>query len=290
MSTEHQSTAYFVPDQSRHPIWMALGMFLLVFGIGQWLNGGSALLSLIGAMVLAVVLYRWFSDQIREHGQGLAGPQLQRSYVWGMSWFIFSEVMFFAAFFGALFYVRALNVPWLAGEGAFTENSMLFPDFSAQWPLIINPDSAAFPSPQGIIHAFGIPLLNTILLVSSSITLTISHHGLIAGHRNKATIWLGLTIVLGVIFLGFQIAEYHHAYTELGLTLNSGIYGSTFFMLTGFHGAHVTIGTLMLIIMFFRMVKGHFLPDDHFGFQATVWYWHFVDVVWVCLFVLVYWI
>jgi len=290
MASNTETETYFVPAQSKFPIWMAFGMFLTVFGASKWVQGGNALIFLSGSLVLAIVLYQWFSHQVSENIQGLVGPQLKRSYVWGMAWFIFSEVMFFAAFFGALFYIRAFNLPWLAGEGAFESTSMLYDNFSYSWPLLSNPDNSQFLAPEGYIHATGIPLLNTIILLASSITLTISHHALIAAKRFQMQLWLGITVLLGIIFLYYQVGEYHEAYTELGLTLNSGIYGSTFFMLTGFHGAHVTIGTLMLLIMWFRGQKGHFKADDHFGFQAAAWYWHFVDVVWLCLFVTVYWL
>ncbi len=290
MASETQTETYFVPEQSKLPILMAIGMAVTVIGAATWINGSNALVFLAGTLILAATLYNWFSIQITENNQGLAGPQLKRSYVWGMGWFIFSEVMFFVAFFGALYYVRVLNVPWLGGEGAFESTSMLYDNFSAAWPLMSNPDNSLFTPPEGVIHATGLPLINTILLLASSITLTISHHALIAGKRKPMQLWLGLTIALGVLFLYFQAVEYHEAYTELGLTLESGIYGTTFFMLTGFHGAHVTIGTFMLIVMFFRGQKGHFKSEDHFGFQAAAWYWHFVDVVWVCLFILVYWI
>ncbi|MFP5429094.1 MAG: cytochrome c oxidase subunit 3, partial [Gammaproteobacteria bacterium] len=121
-----------------------------------------------------------------------------------------------------------------------------------------------------------------------SVTITIAHHALRKDHRGPLKLWLGLTIVLGLSFLALQAYEYYEAYTHLGLTLGSGIYGATFFMLTGFHGAHVTLGTLILIVMFCRVLRGHFNADKHFGFEAASWYWHFVDVVWVGLFIFVY--
>ncbi len=138
------------------------------------------------------------------------------------------------------------------------------------------------------MQPWGLPLLNTILLVTSSVTVTIAHHGIKENNHKKLINWLALTVALGLGFLACQAYEYYHAYTEMGLTLNAGIYGTTFFMLTGFHGAHVTIGTIMLIIMLGRSVKGHFTPDDCFGFEASSWYWHFVDVVWLGLFLFVY--
>ena len=138
--------------------------------------------------------------------------------------------------------------------------------------------------------AIGIPLINTIILLTSGITLTIAHHGLKAGHRGALKLWLFLTIVLGFLFVGFQAYEYIHAYSEMNLKLSSGVYGSTFYMLTGFHGAHVTIGATMLLVMLWRVMRGDFDAEHHFGFEAAAWYWHFVDVVWLLLFVLVYWL
>jgi cytochrome c oxidase subunit 3 len=243
---------------------------------------------MVGALIMAYMLFGWFGSVIRESRAGLYSAQMDRSFRWGMSWFIFSEVMFFAAFFGALFYVRMFAVPWLGGEGDKGSSAMLWEGFQATWPLVQNPDPEAYPGPREVIGPWGLPLINTLLLVSSSFTVTVAHHALKAGHRHTVKVWLGATIVLGLSFLVLQAEDYVHAYQELDLTLQSGIYGSTFFMLTGFHGAHVTLGTLMLFIMLVRVFKGHFTADNHFGFEAAAWYWHFVDVVWLALFVFVY--
>jgi cytochrome c oxidase subunit 3 len=225
---------------------------------------------------------------VRESRAGLYSPQMDRSFRWGMSWFIFSEIMFFAAFFGALFYARVFAVPWLGGEGDRGSSNMLWEGFQATWPLINTPDPNLYPAPKGVIGPWGLPLINTILLVSSSFTITVAHHALRADNRKKLKLWLGATIILALVFVGLQAEEYMHAYQDLNLTLQSGIYGSTFFMLTGFHGAHVILGTIMLIVMLIRIRKGHFSADNHFGFEAAAWYWHFVDVVWLVLFVFVY--
>jgi cytochrome c oxidase subunit 3 len=224
--------------------------------------------------------------------------QLKRSYVWGMMWFIFSEVMFFAAFFGALFYVRQLSVPWLGGEGAKgIAGDVLWPEFQAAWPLLVNPDSSVFVNPHDGLHvkewsasffAGYLPFWNTVVLITSSVTLHFAHVALKAENRARLIQWMLVTVSLGLIFLVLQVLEYREAYGHYGITLNSGIYGSTFFMLTGFHGFHVTLGTFMLIVMLLRCMKGHFKPDDHFGFEAAAWYWHFVDVVWIGLFIFVY--
>tara|TARA_R110002167_G_scaffold63013_5_gene177739 strand:+ start:830 stop:1720 length:891 start_codon:yes stop_codon:yes gene_type:complete len=288
-------TSYYVPVSSHWPILASVGLFLMAFGAATSINGLSTegsgpgpVLLISGSLLMAWVVFSWFATVVHESHQGLYSAQMDRSFRWGMSWFIFSEVMFFAAFFGALFYVRNFAVPWLGGEGDKGSANLLWQGFSAQWPLMQTPDMARYPGPNEVISPWGIPLLNTLLLLSSSITLTIAHKGLKLGRRGQTKLWLGLTVLLGLIFLVFQVEEYIAAYTELGLTLRAGIYGSTFFILTGFHGLHVTLGTLMLIVILLRVIKGHFAGDNHFGFEAVSWYWHFVDVVWVGLFLFVY--
>ena len=287
---------YYVPAQSKWPIIATLGLLITVFGVGTRFNDLKAeradsngpLIFFVGALFLAYMLFGWFGTVIKESRSGLYSAQMDLSFRWGMSWFIFSEVMFFAAFFGVLFYVRNFAGPWLGGEGDKGVANMLWPGFEFTWPLLNNPDSKLFPPPSDIINPWQLPLLNTVLLVTSSFTLTFAHHALRKNQRKPLKLWLALTIVLGAAFLTFQAEEYVHAYTELGLTLGSGIYGATFFMLTGFHGAHVTLGALMLTIMLIRILRGHFSPDHHFGFEAAAWYWHFVDVVWIGLFTFVY--
>ncbi|MCP4597465.1 cytochrome c oxidase subunit 3 [Neptuniibacter sp.] len=290
------TSSYYVPEQSRWPILASIALFLMAYGSGTMINalsaetgGGFGLLMLLaGALGMGLILLGWFGNVIHESHEGLYSPQMDRSFRWGMGWFIFSEIMFFAAFFGTLFYVRTWAVPWLGGEGDKGVSNMLWQGFSAQWPLMTTPDQAVFPGPKEVIDPWHIPLLNTILLISSSFTVTLAHKALKLGLRSRIVFWLALTIVLGGIFLYFQAYEYVLAYNELGLTLNSGIYGATFFILTGFHGMHVTLGTLMLIIIWLRVLKGHFSAEKHFGFEAVAWYWHFVDVVWVGLFLFVY--
>ncbi|MCQ4348539.1 cytochrome c oxidase subunit 3 [Pseudomonas stutzeri] len=287
---------YYVPEQSKWPIIASIGLLVTVVGLGVWFNdlkaarSGSAgpLVFFVGALLLAYMLFGWFGNVIRESRSGLYSAQMDRSFRWGMRWFIFSEVMFFAAFFGALFYLRVFVGPWLDGQGDKGVSAMLWPDFQFSWPLLDNPDPKAYPAPQGIIDPWHLPLINTVLLVSSSFTLGFAHHALRHDRRNALKAWLALTVLLGAIFLVLQAEEYVHAYTELDLTLGSGVYGATFFMLTGFHGAHVTIGALMLLVMLIRILRGHFAPDQHFAFEAASWYWHFVDVVWVGLFIFVY--
>ena len=287
---------YYVPAQSKWPIIATVGLLVTVWGLATWFNDLKAtrpeshgpLIFFVGSLLVAYMMVGWFGAVIKESRAGLYSPQLDRSFRWGMTWFIFSEVMFFAAFFGALFYVRHFSGPWLGGEGSKGLAHMLWPNLQFAWPLLNTPDPVLYPAPKDIINPWGLPLLNTVLLVSSSVTLTLAHHALNKGQRGALKAWLGLTVVLGIAFLGFQAEEYIHAYKELGLTLGSGVYGATFFMLTGFHGAHVTIGTLILLVMLVRIVRGHFNAEHQFGFQAASWYWHFVDAVWVALFLFVY--
>lgn len=298
MSTESN---YYVPEQSKLPICAATGLGFIAYGAGSWVQGGSAMPFFAGALILAFTLFCWFSLVIKENTAGMNSDQLKRSYVWGMSWFIFSEVMFFAVFFGSLFYIRTLVLPWLGSEGGHGSSNLLWGDFEAAWPLMTTPDmavngeAAQFKGPDENMSFPGwdklfswLPLWNTIVLLTSSFTVHIAHSAIKNNNRGKFNLWLGITVVLGFIFLVLQVEEYMHAYQHMGLTLESGIYGTTFFMLTGFHGAHVTMGTIMLLIQFLRGLKGHFNSEDQFGFEAASWYWHFVDVVWVGLFIFVY--
>ena len=275
---------YYVPQPSHWPITGSLALLLMGSGAAFWFNAYAAgpWMTAAGFAILVFMLFGWFGTVIGESEARLYNRKVDLSFRWSMSWFIFSEVMFFAAFFGALFYVRNISVPDLGGLSA----KLLWPDYAAQWPTNGPYEKAQF-TPMG---AMGIPLLNTIILLTSGVTLTIAHHALKAGHRGALKFWLFATIVLGFTFVGFQAYEYIHAYTEMNLKLTTGVYGSTFFMLTGFHGLHVTVGATMLLVMFFRVLKGHFDAEHHFAFEATAWYWHFVDVVWLLLFVLVYWL
>lgn len=289
------TSSYYVPEQSRWPIIASVSMGLLAYGAAMTFNAMSADRAsfgpyILGAgfLVLFYVIFGWFRDVITESQSGLYSDQMDRSFRQGMLWFIFSEVMFFAAFFGALFYVRTFSVPWLGGEGEKGVTNMLWEGFQATWPLMVTPDPVQFEGPRELVDPWHLPLLNTVLLISSSVTITIAHHALKAGHRKKLEFWLAATIALAVAFLYFQVVEYIEAYTELGLTLQSGVYGATFYMLTGFHGFHVTLGTIILFVMLLRIFDGDFTPKQHFAFEAAAWYWHFVDVVWVGLFIFVY--
>ena len=275
---------YFVPQPSHWPITGSCALLLMAFGAAFWFNAYAAgpWLVLAGFCVLVTMMVGWFGTVVGESQQHLYNRRVDLSFRWGMSWFIFSEVMFFAAFFGALFYVRNLSVPDLGGM----ESKILWPDYTSAWPT----NGPYIKDVFTPMKAIGIPLLNTIILVSSGGTLTVAHHALQAGNRGALKLWLFITIVLGFTFLGFQAYEYTHAYSELNLKLSTGVYGSTFFMLTGFHGFHVTIGAIMLTVMLLRTFRGHFDAHHHFAFEAAAWYWHFVDVVWLLLFILVYWL
>jgi cytochrome c oxidase subunit III len=286
MSSEAKSAPYyFVPPPSGWPVLAGGSLLLTMSGAAGWVNGAAwgPYANLGGIACLLIVLFRWFSQAIGESEGGSYNKRIDLSFRWSMSWFIFSEVMFFGAFFGALFYARAISMPWMAD----LDHKFLWPDFSAHWP---NMGPANIIEPFTKMAPFPIPTINTALLLSSGVTLTIAHHALRAAHRSSAILWLSLTILLGATFLGLQAFEYHHAYTELNLRLTSGIYGSTFFMLTGFHGFHVTMGAIMLSVVLVRLIRGHFTPDHHFAFEGAAWYWHFVDVVWLGLYIIVYWL
>ena len=284
-----QAGSYYVPHGSRWPIVAAVGLFIFMWGAAHWLDGitpEGPLLLAAGAAILVFMFFGWFGEVARESLKGLYSAQVDLSFRMGMMWFIFSEVMFFGAFFGALFYSRGLQVPWLAGEGhgALT-NLYLFRDYTGGWPTN-GPD--AIGGPFRIVPPWGEPLVNTLILLSSSVTITIAHHALRDGNRRRMLPWLVATPILGMLFVFLQAREYMDAYTHLNLTLHSGIYGATFFILTGFHGLHVTLGSIMLWVIAYRAWRGHFSKDHHFAFEAVAWYWHFVDIVWLCLFLFVY--
>jgi cytochrome c oxidase subunit 3 len=275
---------YFVPQPSHWPITGSVALLLMGMGAAFWFNnvGAGPWMVLAGFCMLVVMMFGWFGTVIGESEGLLYSKQVDLSFRWGMGWFIFSEVMFFAAFFGALFYVRNLSVPDLGSLGS----KLVWPDYTASWPTV-GPYIKEQFTPMG---AIGIPLLNTVILLTSGFTLTIAHYALKEGRRGALKLWLLMTVLLGVCFICFQAYEYIHAYSALNLKLSTGVYGSTFFMLTGFHGFHVTIGAIMLAVMLVRSFFGHFTAEHHFAFEAAAWYWHFVDVVWLLLFVLVYWL
>ncbi|MFS2032531.1 cytochrome c oxidase subunit 3 [Polaromonas sp. CT11-55] len=303
-SATHGSTPhYFVPSPSSHPVMASIGLFFVILGASQWINGhdwGKWSVA-FGMIWWLTTLYRWFSQSIAESEGGMYGRKIDMSFRWSMSWFIFSEVMFFGAFFTALWWARAHSLPALGS----LDNALLWPDFKAVWPSLA---AGVTASPADIIEPFtamkplaigggiwasimgSLPTVNTALLLSSGVTITIAHHALIEGKRARTIAFMWATVLLGVVFLFVQGYEYFHAYHEMNLKLSSGVYGSTFFMLTGFHGFHVFVGMLMLLFITLRLQKGHFTPEKHFGFEGAAWYWHFVDVVWLGLYILVYWL
>ena len=290
-----QQGAYFVPAKSQWPIVAAVVMFLTVFGAAHWLNaapgeaGFGKTVIAIGFIGVLAMFFGWFRSVIHESLAGRYDAQVDRSFRMGMMWFIFSEVMFFGAFFGALFYTRMFSVPWLGGEGhGVLTHQFLWSDYAAAWGAGGGNGPERIGGSFQTVAPWGLPLLNTLILLTSSVTVTIAHHALKGGHRGKVLLFLGLTVLLGATFVYAQAHEYIEAYKELNLTLHTGVYGSTFFMLTGFHGMHVTLGTIMLAIIWLRVLKGHFTPEHHFCFEAVAWYWHFVDVVWLGLFMFVY--
>jgi cytochrome c oxidase subunit 3 len=279
-----QTGGYYFAPPSHWPMVGSIALFLMAVGFAAILNdyGYGWIAFWAGVLVLVYMLFGWFGQVIRESEAGLYNDQMDGSYRWSMSWFIFSEVMFFAAFFGALFYARMYSVPWLGD----IDNKVLWPDYNGLWPT----SGPYLPQQFTPMGAWGIPALNTALLLSSGVTITWAHWALKRNDRANLIFGLVLTILLGWTFLGFQVYEYVHAYSELNLKLTTGVFGSTFYMLTGFHGFHVTLGTIMLVVILFRCVAGHFTPEHHFAFEGVSWYWHFVDVVWLLLFVVVYWI
>jgi len=285
---------YYIPKPSQWPLIASIGLTSTLVGAGAWLHVDwyGPYLFFFGLGIIAFMLTGWFGQVIYENQKGRYDAQVDRSFRWAMCWFIFSEVCFFGAFFGALFFSRYWSIPLLGGEipAHPATHATLWPGFHSTWPLLSNPDNNTFVGAHEAMGAWGLAAINTIILLTSGVTITWAHWALKYNKRLQLNIGLACTISLGLIFLCLQTYEYTEAYTEMNLTLNSGIYGTTFFMLTGFHGLHVTIGTIMLMIILRRAVKGHFTPEHHFAFEGVAWYWHFVDVVWLFLFIFVYWL
>lgn len=251
---------YHLVDESPWPLLASLGRLILTSGLVKWFHLSSPELMFMGLALILLVIVQWWRDVSREGAlQGLHTGIVELGLRWGIILFIVSEVFFFLSFFWAFFH-RSLapNV-----------------ELGATWP------------PAGIkaFNPFQVPLLNTIVLLSSGVTVTWAHHCLIAGNHSSALQGLALTIVLGVYFTGLQALEYF----EARFTIADRAYGSTFFIATGFHGLHVIVGTSFLAVCLLRHSKNEFRADHHFGFEAAAWYWHFVDVVWLFLYVTIYW-
>ena len=287
---QHTTSAeahYYVPEAARWPLVGSIGLTLLLGGFAAFLNGVShgADLMWAGLAVMVVMLFGWFGTVVNESERGVYKSWEDKSFRLGMAWFIFSEVMFFAGFFGALFYARTLSVPWLLGEGAGLQTHLsLWSTYTELWPTNGPGDLGGNDFRMGW---WPLPFINTVILLTSGLTVTWAHHGIKENNRRSIIIGLFLTVFLGFLFVFLQAIEYTEAYHE-GLQLGSGIYGSTFYLLTGFHGMHVTLGAIMLTVMLVRAICGHFTPGRHFAFEAAAWYWHFVDVVWLGLFLFVY--
>jgi cytochrome c oxidase subunit 3 len=284
----HAQDAYFIPGPSRWPIVAMLAVLGMLAGTAFTINNvpGGLYIVLAGILLFVFLLYAWFGDVVRESMSGLYDSRVDRSFRLGMFWFIASEVFFFLAFFGSLYYLRNVSLDWLSGAGYLgSTRDILWEGFSGQWPTA-GPKGEAFTPMDPI----GVPAINTLILLTSGATITWAHWGLKLDKRPHLIGGLVATVLLGLTFVGLQVFEYREAYEHLNLTLRSGVYGSTFYILTGFHGLHVTIGAVMLVAILGRSLRGHMTPTNHFAFEAVAWYWHFVDVVWLGLFVFVYWL
>jgi cytochrome c oxidase subunit 3 len=265
MANSHDAHAqkhpYHLVDPSPWPLVGALSALVLSGGAIHYMHGGNAWIMIAGFVAVLFTMVRWWMDVVAEgEHQGHHNKIVQIGLRYGMALFIASEVMFFAAFFWAFF------------------NASLYPTeaIGKVWP----------PASVQTFNAWDLPFLNTLILLTSGVTLTWAHHALLNNNRRDVIRGLSLTIALGLIFTGVQAYEYSHA--AFGFT--DGIYSSTFYMATGFHGFHVIVGTIFLIVCLGRTMKGHFKADHHVGFEAAAWYWHFVDVVWLFLFICVYWL
>jgi len=257
---------YHLVDPSPWPFVGAVGAFILAIGAVNWFHGSEPWVLYLGLAIVLYTMFGWWRDVIREGARGDHTPVVQLHLRYGMILFIASEVMFFVAWFWAFFDASLFtNEPIQAARTAFT---------GGHWP------------PQGVevFDPWHIPLINTLILLTSGTTVTWAHHALIEGDRRGLVQGLVVTVVLGLIFTTLQAYEYQHA----AFSFAGNIYGATFFMATGFHGFHVIVGTIFLIVCLIRAAKGDFTPKAHFGFEAAAWYWHFVDVVWLFLFASIY--
>ena len=269
--THSRGHEYHLVDPSPWPAVGAVGALVTAFGLIFIMHDVTPWMLVIGTAILVYSMIGWWRDVIDEgEHRGDHTPVVQIGLRYGMVLFIASEVMFFVvwfwAFFDASIYSGGENSLEMIGRAAYT---------GGQWP----------PTDITPFSPWSLPFLNTLILLTSGTTVTWAHHALRTGNRRTLIHGLWLTVLLGVSFTGIQAYEYVHA----SFTMDGGIYGSTFFMATGFHGAHVIIGTCFLTVCLVRAYKGHFTPDHHFGFEAAAWYWHFVDVVWLFLFTFVYW-
>lgn len=276
------------------PILGSVAIFLFLVGFLSWLHKSTYAMYVgsTGVLLLLLTVVLWFGQVIKENMTTFRDDeQMDRSFRWGMAWFLFTEVALFAAFFGVLYYTRFISLSILGGTvGDEATHYLLWPNFSGAWPVLHTPDPSKFLGPKQVIGPWGLPAINTLILLVSGVTITLAHWALIEEKHKLAGFWQFLTILLGISFLCLQATEYMEAFTEHGLRLDSGIYGNIFFMLTGLHGFHVTLGTIMLCVILVRILLEHFDEHHHFAFEAVAWYWHMVDIVWLMLFVFVYWL
>nr|WNH22940.1 cytochrome c oxidase subunit III [Scophthalmus aquosus] len=255
-----QAHPYHLVDPSPWPLTGAIAAFMITSGTAIWFHYHSMLLMNLGLILLILTVYQWWRDVVREATfQGLHTPPVQKGLRYGMILFIASEVLFFLGFFWAFYHSSLAPTPELGGF----------------WP------------PAGItpLDPFEVPLLNTTVLLASGVTVTWAHHSIIEGERKQAIQALTLTVLLGAYFTFLQAMEY----CEAPFTIADSVYGATFFVATGFHGLHVLIGSTFLLVCHLRQVQDHFTSTHHFGFEAAAWYWHFVDVVWLLLYISIYW-
>nr|BBD52734.1 cytochrome oxidase subunit 3 [Callopistes maculatus] len=256
----HQAHSYHMVNPSPWPLTGATAAFALTGGLVMWFHHNKQLLLQMGLALLLLTMFQWWRDIVREGTyQGHHTPTVQKGLRYGMILFITSEVFFFLGFFWAFYHSSLAPTPELGG----------------QWP------------PNGIfpLNPMEVPLLNTAVLLASGITVTWAHHAIMSGKQKEATQALTLTIILGMYFTLLQAMEYY----EAPFTIADSVYGTTFFVATGFHGLHVIIGSSFLLVCLIRQTKHHFTTQHHFGFEAAAWYWHFVDVVWLFLYISIYW-
>jgi len=251
---------YHLVDESPWPIISAFGAMFLTSGLIKWFHFNSDSLIWEGLLLLGITIFQWWRDVTREGvHQGLHSFLVEFGLRYGILLFILSEVLFFFSFFWAFFHSRL---------SPSTELGAIWP------PLGVQP-----------FNPLEVPLLNTIILLSSGVSVTWSHHALLSGNHSAATTGLIVTISLGAYFTALQALEYF----EATFSIADRSFGSTFFVATGFHGLHVIVGSLFLLWCATRLIRGHFSPSHHFGFEAAAWYWHFVDVVWLFLYIVIYW-
>nr|AFA45870.1 cytochrome c oxidase subunit III [Cercopithecus doggetti] len=256
----HQSHAYHMVKPSPWPLTGALSALLVTSGLIMWFHFYSTTLLMLSLLTTSLTLHQWWRDIVRESTyQGHHTTPVQKNLRYGMALFIISEIFFFTGFFWAFYHSSLAPTPHLGGH----------------WP------------PTGIVplNPLEVPLLNTSVLLASGVTITWAHHSLMNNNRKQTTQALFITILLGIYFTMLQVSEYF----EAPFTISDGIYGSTFFIATGFHGLHVIIGSTFLLICLIRQLLYHFTSNHHFGFEAAAWYWHFVDVVWLLLYFSIYW-